>query len=124
MAASLPVFTGYRFQAPQYGNGFLDILKSIGKFILPIFASGAGSFFSGVSNRTNEGQSLGEAAKGSLKEAGLATAKAGLDAGSAQIDKIQKGKGRKRGRKRGRRADKKHPQYKKRTRLNEFKYNF
>lgn len=85
--ASFPVYAGYRYHPVQYGNGFLDILKSIGRFILPIFAGSAGNFLSGVSQRTNEGQSIAEAAKGSLKQAALT-------GGDLALKKLQSGGGR------------------------------
>jgi hypothetical protein len=93
MPATFPVFSGYRYIPLQGGNGFLDILKSAGRFLLPIIAGGAGNFISGIADRTNQGQSYKEAAKESIKSAGL-------EMGRKALDRIaQKGRGRKRSRK-------------------------
>lgn len=63
-SAQYPVFRG----APvQYGNGIGDIFKSIGRFLLPIFASSAKTFVQSAAQGLSEGQSLKDAAKHALK---------------------------------------------------------
>jgi len=93
---SLSIYAGqrhYPYHIYQTGNGFLDVLKGIGRFLLPIITSSAGSFLSNAARRYNkEGKSIKEAAKESLRDAGAA----GVEALGHQI---QKGKGRRRSRK-------------------------
>jgi len=90
---SLSIYAGqrhYPYHIYQTGNGFLDVLKGIGRFLLPIITSSAGSFLSNTARRYNkEGKSIKEAAKESLRDAGAA----GVQALGHQI---QKGKGRRR----------------------------
>ena len=122
---SIPVFGGYRYHEIQTGSGFLDVLRGFGKHAIPVILRGIGSFISGFSERQKSGQSMGEAAKASLKEAGLAAGKAGLEVGSKAVDdlieknKSQAGSGRRRSK---RRSTKK--QYKKKGKMTRASFNF
>ena len=128
---SLSIYAGqrhYPYHVYQTGNGFLDVLKGIGRFLFPIITSSAGSFISNAARRYNEeGKSIKEAAKSSLRDAGAA----GVEALGRQI---QKGKGRrskriflksphhkkKSGSKRGRRLYKKRANAAKKLRITDF----
>jgi len=133
---SLSIYAGqryYPYHVYQTGNGFLDVLKGIGRFLFPIITSSAGSFISNAARRYNEeGKSIKEAAKESLRDAGAA----GIEALGRQIQ--QKGKGRRRrskriflksqhlkkkkksGSKRGRRVYKKRTAAAKKPRITDF----
>lgn len=63
-----PVYSGAHYYRRQYGNGFLDILPKIGRWLLPIAASGLGAFFSSAAKGVEEGQTFKEAAKSGLQE--------------------------------------------------------
>ena len=67
---SLSIYVGqrhYPYHVYQTGNGFLDVLKGIGRFLFPIITSSAGAFISNAARRYNEeGKSIKEAAKESL----------------------------------------------------------
>jgi hypothetical protein len=66
-----PLYSGYRYYPIQQGNGFLDILGRIGRFLFPVITSGVGNFMSSMSSKpVNNVEDLKEAAKSSLKEAG------------------------------------------------------
>lgn len=60
-----PVFKG----TDQYGRGLGDILKSIARFVLPIFAPAASRFITSAAGGLNEGRSLKDSAKEALKPA-------------------------------------------------------
>ena len=131
---SLSIYAGqryYPYHVYQTGNGFLDVLKGIGRFLFPIITSSAGSFISNATRRYNEeGKSIKDAAKESLRDAGAA----GVEALGRQI---QKGKGHRRrskriffkseqhkkkksGSKRGRRVYKKRANAAKKLRITDF----
>jgi len=130
---SLSIYAGqrhYPYHVYQTGNGFLDVLKGIGRFLFPIITSSAGSFISNAARRYNEeGKSIKDAAKESLRDAGAA----GVEALGRQI---QKGKGHRRrskriffkspqqkkksGSKRGRRVYKKRAKAAKKLRISDF----
>ena len=110
--ASFPVYAGFRYHPVQYGNGFLDLLKTAAQWILPIFTGSAGNFLSGVAQRTLEGEGLAQAAKGSLKGAALT-------AGQTALKKLQGGGGKKR-----RHAKKYKRSTSKRIKTDDSKFNF
>jgi hypothetical protein len=113
---ALPVFVGRRRYPQQVGVGFLDWLKRIAGWALPVALSGASTFLGQTREAQAQGRSLGEAAKTAIGPA----AQAALGEAATQIrkartprqqrkegDEEQKGSGRK-GRKRSkskRRAD-------------------
>lgn len=83
----VPVFQGgiYHFDPNQRGDGFLDILKGIGRFLFPVAASAVGQFLGSTADaKINTDTSWKEAAKGALKPA---FAKA-LETGRAHYDKL------------------------------------
>lgn len=57
------VFRGYPV---QYGTGIGDIFRSIGRFLLPIFASGAKTFIQSTAGGLEHGQTLKEAARSAI----------------------------------------------------------
>jgi hypothetical protein len=65
--AYMPVYSGESY---QYGEGLGDILRGIGRFLLPIFAPvaarAATSFINNASTGLSEGRNIGDAAKAAL----------------------------------------------------------
>lgn len=93
-ASSYPVFRG---SSVQYGNGIGDIFKSIGRFLLPIFASSAKTFVQSAAQGMSEGHSLKDAAKQALKPTMTSTVQ---DAGERIFKRfVGAGKGKKKKRK-------------------------
>jgi hypothetical protein len=71
LGGALPVFIGRR-RYPQYGEGFLDVLRRVAKFVMPIALSGASKFLGETQRATEEGASIGDAAKAALRPAAQA----------------------------------------------------
>jgi hypothetical protein len=88
------IFSGvryYPYQNQQYGNGFFDIFKSIGRFLLPIGLNAASTFASNVAKgATEEGKSLKDAVKDSLGS----TASSAVRSTGSEIAKRLRGRGR------------------------------
>ena len=64
---SLSIYTGqrhYPYHVYQTGNGFLDVLKGIGRFMFPIITSSAGTFISNAARRYNGGKEYKRSRKG------------------------------------------------------------
>lgn len=59
-------FPIYRGTDLQYGNGFGDIFRSIGRFLLPILAPVASQFISSTAQNLSEGRNLREAARAAV----------------------------------------------------------
>jgi len=88
----IPVYAGVPY---QYGNGLGDILRGIGRFLIPIIAPiaqrAASSFFDSAVSGIREGKSIKEAAKGAIAP----TVSETIDAAKSQVMKrIQRGRGR------------------------------
>ena len=88
----IPVYAGVPY---QYGNGLGDILKGIGRFLIPIISPiaqrAASSFFESAVSGIREGKSIKEAAKGAIAP----TVSETIDAAKSQVMKrIQRGRGR------------------------------
>lgn len=96
-ATNFPVFRG---SAVQYGNGIGDIFRSIGRFLLPIFASSAKTFVQSAAKGLGEGQSLKEAAKHALKP----TAMSAVQDTTERVFKKFTGQGKRRRRSRKKKA--------------------
>lgn len=91
-----PVFRG----APvQYGNGIGDIFRSIGRFLMPIFASSARTFLSTAAQGLTEGQTLKEATKRAIKP----TLTKAVEGTTDQVMSKFSGQGRRRRRRAGKR---------------------
>jgi hypothetical protein len=58
------VFRGAKY---QYGDGLGDVLRGIGRFLLPIVGRVAHSFLGNFNSNISQGQSLKDAAVGSIK---------------------------------------------------------
>ncbi len=87
-----PAYAVYRGERYQYGNGLGDVLRGIGRFILPWFVDTASGFIKGFSNNLQSGQTL----KNSAIDAAANTITSTADkAKSALMTKMQGG-GRKR----------------------------
>lgn len=86
-----PVFRGYPV---QYGTGIGDFFRSIGRFLLPIFASGAKNFIQSTAGGLEQGRTLKEAAKSAIAPT-LSGAVGDLSSGV--VNKLAgRGRGRKR----------------------------
>lgn len=83
-----PVFRG---ASVQYGGGIGDIFRSIGRFLLPVFASSARTFVESTAKGLGEGQSLKDAAQGALSPTLATTASQATSA----ITRKLSGRGRK-----------------------------
>jgi len=64
------VFSGYKYYPIQTGNGFLDILKGIFKFLAPVGLSAAGGMLRGLAEKRDQGATWKDAAKAGLRAAG------------------------------------------------------
>ena len=64
------VFAGYKYYPIQTGNGFLDILKGVFKFLAPIGLSAAGGMLRGLAEKRDQGATWKDAAKAGLRAAG------------------------------------------------------
>lgn len=60
---SLGTFQGSRFQS---GEGLGDIFRAVGRFLFPIFSSGASRFITSTASGLNSGQNLKDAAKSAI----------------------------------------------------------
>lgn len=92
---SIPVYSGAEF---QYGAGFADILRSVWRYVVPIFApvaAGAASkFITSTAQSLNEGHSLRDATRNAFKPT---LSDAITNSGQALVNKLnQSGNGRKR----------------------------
>lgn len=87
------VFRGAQF---QYGTGIGDIFRSLGRFLLPIFASSASGFIGSAAKGLSEGKNLKDAAREALKP----TLGAAMETAGSQIMNRIKGAGRRRRRRR------------------------
>ena len=67
-----PIFAGARvYRTSQVGgNIFLNLLPAIGRFLLPVVASGISSFVSSFANRVAQGGPVRESAKEAIRHAG------------------------------------------------------
>jgi hypothetical protein len=65
---ALPVFIGRR-RFPQHGGGFLDVLRRVASWVLPVALTGASTFLRQTQQAQTEGKSIGEAAKAALRPA-------------------------------------------------------
>lgn len=92
IGGGFPVFRG---SDVQYGGGLGQILRSVGRFLLPIFApvaaSAATNFVKSAADNLSSGRSFGDSAKQSLRST-LATAVG--DLGDNIKTRIQSGHGR------------------------------
>ena len=95
-SAGDPRYAVFRGERYQYGNGLGDVLRGIGRFILPWFVDTASGFIKGFSSNLQSGQTLKNSAIGAV--ANTITDTADL-AKSALMSKMQGG-----GRKRKRRS--------------------
>ena len=86
---SFPVFRGLPHQT---GSGLGDILRAVGRFVLPIFAPAASRFITSAAEGIKEGQTLKESAKRAVGPA-LSSA---LDSAGAHLTRKMSGSGRKR----------------------------
>ena len=94
-----PSYAVYRGERYQYGNGLGDVLRGIGRFILPWFVDTASGFIKGFSSNLQSGQTLKNSAIGAAANTITDTADR---AKSGLMAKMQGG-----GRKRKRRSSKK-----------------
>lgn len=86
---SFPVFAGAPYQT---GAGFGNILRSIGRFLLPIIAPTASSFIRSAAEGLEGGQDIKSALKGSIAP----TVKTALGSTIEQVQKRQSGSGKRR----------------------------
>jgi hypothetical protein len=93
------VFVGRRRYPQQYGMGFMDWLRRLAGWALPVALSGASTFLGQTRAAQAEGKTLSEAAKSALAP----TAQAVLGETATQISKAkqQRGGGPKRRKRRG-----------------------
>jgi hypothetical protein len=85
---ALPVFVGRRRYPQQVGAGFLDWLKRIAGWALPVALSGASTFLGQAREAQAQGRSLGEAAKTALGPA----AQAAIGEAATQLSKARAAK--------------------------------
>ena len=64
------VFAGYKYYPIQTGNGFLDILKGVFKFLAPVGLRAAGGMLRGLAEKRDQGATWKDAAKAGLRAAG------------------------------------------------------
>ena len=97
MGGSLAAFHGSRH---QNGEGLGDILRSIGRFLLPIIgpiaSTAATHFIKSTSSGMDEGKSLRDAAKGALAPTLTSTLTSASDQIMGRLNKFQTGGRRKR----------------------------
>lgn len=90
VGSGMPVFRGADY---QYGNGLGNILRSVGRFLLPLLTGAASQFISSTAEGLNRGQTFKESAKQSIGPTLSGTVGA---LGTSIQQRLQKGSGRKR----------------------------
>ena len=93
VGGSFPVFRGQPYQT---GAGLGDILRAVGRWVLPIFAPMASRFISSTADGMREGHTLKDSAKSAI----VPSLSTGIDAAGSELKRRMKGSGKRKSQRR------------------------